>query len=64
MKKLIVKCMVELTDVYDDSWETDPTLERVQNAIEYHLRKCISDDGTVDLQAVKVIYEVMNNGDD
>lgn len=64
MKKLIVKCQVELTDVYDDSWCPDPTLERAQKAIEYHLRKCVSDVGTVDLQDVKIMYEVLNNGDD
>ena len=63
MKKLIVNCQVELTDVYDNSWCTDPTLERVQKAIEYHLRRCISDDGTVVIRDLKVMYEVINNAD-
>lgn len=64
MKKLIVNCQVELTDVYDDSYFGDPTLERVQKAIDYHLRRCVSDEGTVVIQDLKVIYEVMNNADD
>ena len=64
MKKLIVKCRVELTDVYDDSFESDPSIEHVQKVLNTFLHGCMSDKGTVVLQDVKVMYEVLNNADD
>ena len=64
MKKLIVNCQVELTDVYDDSWCSDPSAERVEYTLIWHLKRCMSDKGTVDLTGLKISYEVINNADD
>ncbi len=63
MKKLIVNCQVHLTDVYNDEWCTDPSYKRVIDTLNYTLRRCMSDKGTVDLFGVIVSYEVINNAD-
>lgn len=64
MKKVIVNCQVRLTDVYNDEWCPDPSYKRVIETLNYTLRRCMSDKGTVDLFGVIVSYEVINNADD
>lgn len=63
MKKLTVNCQVQLTDVYDDSWGSDPSAERVEYTLIWHLKRCMSDKGTVDIQGLKISYEVESNAD-
>lgn len=50
MKKLIVNCQVELIDVFDDSWCNTPSTMRVIETLIWHLKRCMSDKGTVDLR--------------
>ncbi|MBQ5344222.1 MAG: hypothetical protein J6F33_03385 [Acidaminococcaceae bacterium] len=64
MKKVIVSSQVRLTDVYNDEWCPDPSYKRVIDTLNYTLRRCMSDKGTVDLTDVKISYEVLNNADD
>lgn len=64
MKKVIVSCQVRLTDVYNDEWCPDPSYKRVIDTLNYTLRRCMSDKGTVDLTDVKISYEVLNNAND
>ena len=64
MKKVIVSSQVRLTDVYNDEWCPDPSYKRVIDTLNYTLRRCMSDKGTVDLTDVKISYEVMNNAND
>ncbi|MBO5186845.1 MAG: hypothetical protein J6B01_07645 [Ruminococcus sp.] len=64
MKKVIVSSQVRLTDVYNDEWCPDPSYKRVIDTLNYTLRRCMSDKGTVDLTDVKISYEVLNNAND
>ena len=64
MKQITVKCNIKLTDVYDGSWCTEPTLERVIKTLDYTLRRCISDTGTVEIGNVELLNEVIPNADD
>lgn len=64
MKKVIVNCQVRLTDVYNDEWCSDPSYKHVIDTLNYTLRRCMSDKGTVDLTGIKISYEVLNNADD
>lgn len=64
MKKVIVSCQVRLSDVYNDEWCPDPSYKRVIDTLNYTLRCCMSDKGTVDLTDVKISYEVLNNAND
>ena len=50
MKKLIVKCEIVLTDVFDESWCNIPSTMRVIETLEKTLKRCMSDKGTVDMK--------------
>lgn len=59
MKKITIKCDIKVTDVYDDSWCPDPTPERVRKTLVLTVKRCISDDGTVDIDKLDVSNEVI-----
>ena len=63
MKKLIVKCEIILTDVFDDSWCNTPSTMRVIETLEKTLKRCMSDKGTVDMRNVLITTsEVASDG--
>lgn len=64
MKQITVECNIRLTDVYNDEWCSDPSYKRVIDTLNYTIRRCMSDKGTVDLTDVKISYEVLNNAND
>ena len=59
MKKLIVNCQIKLTDVYDDSWCPDPSYKHVIDTLEIVLKRCLSNEGTVDIFGLVVTNEVI-----
>ena len=64
MKRVIVSFQAKLADVYDDSSFPDPTAERIEKTIVWHLRRCMSDKGGVVIHGVKISYEVVTNAND
>lgn len=64
MNKVIVNFQAKLSDVYDNSWCPDPSLERAENTLVWALKRCLSDKGIVNISDIKISYEVLNNADD
>lgn len=59
MNKVIVKFQAKLSDVYDNSWCPDPSLEHAEDTLVWHLKRCLSDEGIVEISDIKISFEVI-----